>query len=88
MHNFKALTVPTQGIVKLFNITGNDRYMSYLPLSHGMERWLGEIVALYVGVHVFYADSLTTFVADLVRCHPSESMNFQFLLRRQSPRRS
>lgn len=74
MHNFKAMTVTTQGIIKLFHFNGNDRYLSYLPLSHGMERWLGEMVPLYTGLHVFYADSLTTFVADLVRCHPSKSV--------------
>jgi long-chain acyl-CoA synthetase len=36
-----------------------------------MARWLDEIVPLCTGLHVFYAESLTTFVADLVRCHPT-----------------
>jgi long-chain acyl-CoA synthetase len=40
-----------------------------------MERWLGECVPLYCAVHIFYADSLTTFVADLVRCHPTVFMS-------------
>jgi len=71
MQSFKALTIPTQGMVKLFNVNGKDRYLSYLPLSHGMERWTGECVPLYSAEHVFYADSLATFVADLVRAHPT-----------------
>lgn len=75
MQSFKALTVPTKGMVKLFNVTGNDRYLSYLPLSHGMERWLGECLPLYIGEQVFYAESLPTFVADLVRCHPTVFMS-------------
>lgn len=35
MLSFKNMTVPTQGIIKLFNINSKDRYLSYLPLSHG-----------------------------------------------------
>jgi len=75
MHNFNAMTVPTAGICKMHNINGNDRYLSYLPLIHGMERWLGEILPLYTGLHVFYADSLATFVADLNRCRPTIFMS-------------
>lgn len=36
MVSFANMTIPTQGIAKLFNISSKDRYLSYLPLSHGM----------------------------------------------------
>ena len=43
MTSFKAMTISTEGIVALHNVTYNDRYLSYLPIAHGMERWLGEV---------------------------------------------
>eukprot|EP00980_Cylindrotheca_fusiformis_P010629 scaffold2366_cov115-Cylindrotheca_fusiformis.AAC.3 len=52
-------------------VTEKDRYLSYLPVSHGMERWLGECLPLYSGMLVFFAESLTTFVQDLNRCRPT-----------------
>jgi long-chain acyl-CoA synthetase len=36
-----------------------------------MERWVGECVPLCSGHHVFYAETLATFVADLNRCRPT-----------------
>mmetsp|Transcript_56831 Transcript_56831/g.138339 ORF Transcript_56831/g.138339 Transcript_56831/m.138339 type:complete len:564 (-) Transcript_56831:216-1907(-) len=71
MTSFAAMIDTTKGIVKVLNATSNDRYLSYLPIAHGMERWVGECVPLYTGEHVFYAESLTTFVADLNRCQPT-----------------
>ena len=71
MQSFKAMTVPTQGMCKLFNVTGKDRYLSYLPLSHGMERWTGECIPMLTSEHVFYAETLQTFVADLNRARPT-----------------
>jgi hypothetical protein len=43
MTSFKAMTVATEGIVKLFKLHAKDRYLSYLPVAHGMERYLGEV---------------------------------------------
>ena len=52
-------------------MTNKDRYLSYLPISHGMERWAGECVPFVVGGHVYFAESLSTFKDDLVRCQPT-----------------
>ena len=71
MHNFETMYVTTVGICKVLGATDKDRYLSYLPLAHGMERWLGECVALYAGEEVFFAESLSTFVADLNRAKPT-----------------
>ena len=43
MTSYKAMTDTTKGIVKLLSITSDDRYISYLPIAHGMERWLGMV---------------------------------------------
>ena len=42
-----------------------------IPPAHGMERWLGECASLLAGMHVFFADSLATFVEDLNRARPT-----------------
>ncbi len=47
MTSYKAMTDTTKGICKLLNVTANDRYLSYLPIAHGMERWIG-MVSLYL----------------------------------------
>ncbi len=71
MLTFKAMTDPTFTLISNLHITEKDRYLSYLPISHGMERWVGMCVPFVAGVHVFYADSLSTFRDDLVRCKPT-----------------
>lgn len=71
MHDFNTMYNTTKGFCTAINAVSTDRYMSYLPLAHGMERWLGECVALYNGNQVFFADSLATFRQDLVRAKPT-----------------
>lgn len=71
MTSFGAMTDTTKGITKVMKITHDDRYISYLPVAHGMERWLGMVVPLQTGMQVWYAEALTTFVADLNRCEPT-----------------
>jgi len=36
-----------------------------------MERWNGLCIPMYSGMQIWYAESLTTFVADLNRCQPT-----------------
>eukprot|EP00956_Cyclotella_meneghiniana_P019962 scaffold34712_cov66-Cyclotella_meneghiniana.AAC.7 len=71
MLSFKNMTDPTFGLIQQIHVTEKDRYLSYLPISHGMERWVGECVPFVTGEHVFFADSLSTFVQDLNRCKPT-----------------
>jgi long-chain acyl-CoA synthetase len=71
MVSFKAMTVTTFGLIETTKVNESDRYLSYLPVSHGMERWVGMCVPFISGCQVFYADSLSTFVADLNRCKPT-----------------
>ena len=45
--------------------------LSYLPLAHVAERTLVEHGLLATGMHVFFAESLDTFTADLQRARPT-----------------
>ena len=45
--------------------------LSYLPLAHVAERMLVEHGLLATGMHVFFADSLETFVSDIQRARPT-----------------
>lgn len=71
MTSFKAMLIPTMCIAKVLHCTSDDRYLSYLPVAHGMERWLGECLPLYTGEYLFFADSIKSFVDDLNRCRPT-----------------
>ncbi len=71
LHSHRTLSVPTKGLVSVLNSSSEDRSLSYLPLAHGMDRWLSECLSLYVGSHVYFAESLTTFVDDLKRAKPT-----------------
>ncbi|MFT5684952.1 MAG: long-chain acyl-CoA synthetase [Myxococcota bacterium] len=71
LHSFRTISVTTKGLVGVLNGTKDDRMLSYLPLAHGMDRWLSECNSLYLGSRVFFAESLATFVADLGRARPT-----------------
>jgi len=71
MTSFKAMTESTQGLAKRLQVTSDDRYFSYLPVAHAMECFIGLCMPMYTGMQVWYAESLTTFVADLNRCEPT-----------------
>ena len=71
LHSFRTITVPTIGLAKDLSLGTEDRGLSYLPLAHGMDRWLSECLSLYAGSQLFFAQSLDTFVADLNRARPT-----------------
>ena len=45
--------------------------LSYLPLAHVVERALVEFGLLESGMHVYFAETLETFTADLQRARPT-----------------
>jgi long-subunit acyl-CoA synthetase (AMP-forming) len=71
MMSFAAMHVTGRGISEYLGTHSGDRVLSYLPLSHSFERWIVECQALYVGPHVFFAESLDTFLQDLQRSRPT-----------------
>lgn len=70
MISFEAM-MALQRINEVYAITRNDRLLSYLPLAHGLERALVEVLSLLNGVHVYFAYSLDTFREDLLRARPT-----------------
>ena len=71
MHPFRTFAVAPEIARGPFGLSSNDRVLSYLPLAHVAERAFVEANALAFGFHVYFADSLDTFVQDLVRARPT-----------------
>ncbi len=71
MHSFSTFAWGVQSGLKRVPIDSSARMMSYLPLSHVAERTLVEHGVLATSMHVFFAESLDTFTADLQRARPT-----------------
>jgi long-chain acyl-CoA synthetase len=71
IHTFASLSAPAFGAVRFLGIRGSDRALSYLPLAHAMDRWVSECTSLVTGYHVFFAESMDTFLEDLRRARPT-----------------
>jgi len=71
MHSFAAFAWGVRAGLKRVPIDGDARMLSYLPLAHVAERTLIEHAQLATGMHVYFAESLETFAADLQRARPT-----------------
>ena len=72
MHSFGTFAWSMSSALKRVPyINNNARMLSYLPLSHVAERTLVEHGLLATGMHVYFAESLDTFTADLQRARPT-----------------
>ena len=71
MHSFASFAWSIQAGLKRVPIAKGSRMLSYLPLAHVAERALVEHGLLATGMHVFFADTLDTFVADIQRARPT-----------------
>ncbi len=75
MTSFGAITRTGQGIAEDTRRrvgTGDSRMLSYLPLAHSFERsWVEAAALIDGGTHLFFAESLDTFLADLQRARPT-----------------
>lgn len=71
MHSFGNFAWAIGRGVDSLKMTQEDRMLSYLPLAHVVERVLVEHGWLATGMHVFFAESLDTFAADLQRARPT-----------------
>jgi long-chain acyl-CoA synthetase len=72
MHSFGTFAWGvTSGLKRVQAINADARMLSYLPLSHVAERTLVEHGQLATGMHVYFAESLETFTADLQRARPT-----------------
>ena len=72
MHSFATFAWGVQsGLKRLPMVDQDSRMLSYLPLAHVAERTLVEHGMLALGMHIFFAESLETFTADLQRARPT-----------------
>lgn len=71
MHSFATLAAGASQAANIYEVTAEERMLSYLPLSHVAERMCIELVTIYQGTHVFFAESLDTFAQDLARAKPT-----------------
>jgi long-chain acyl-CoA synthetase len=76
MHSFERITAATRGIdARMAETMGKDssnRVLSYLPLAHVFERAFVESFSFLNGkCHIFFAETLDTFVKDLNRAKPT-----------------
>ncbi len=72
MHSFGTFAWGISSALKRVpHINSEARMLSYLPLAHVAERTLVEHGLLATGMHVYFAESLDTFAADLQRARPT-----------------
>lgn len=71
VHTFGGMAWGLSSATQRVTMSPEDRFISYLPLAHVAERMLVEQASLRYGSHVFFAESLDTFVQDLQRARPT-----------------
>ena len=71
MHTFGNFAWALMAGLGRVTMAQSDRMLSYLPLAHVVERVLVEHGWLRTGMHVYFAESLETFVADIQRARPT-----------------
>jgi long-chain acyl-CoA synthetase len=71
MHTFGNFMAAVEQGLKRVPLKHESRMLSYLPLSHVVERALVEHGQLATGMRVYFAESLDTFTADLQRARPT-----------------
>lgn len=69
--NFSNFSFVAQHATTHLGFTNKDRFFSYLPLSHIAERLLVEMISVYVGGEVWFAESLQKFPSNLATAKPT-----------------
>ena len=72
LHNFHAFGyAATWAMSEMKDLIGEERFFSYLPLSHIAERMLVEMGGIYTGASISFAESLDTFAQNLKDTKPT-----------------
>ncbi|MEO8524246.1 MAG: AMP-binding protein [Caldimonas sp.] len=71
MHTFASFAWALGTGLLRVPLGSHSRMLSYLPLAHVAERALIEHALLATSMHVFFAESLDTFTADMQRARPT-----------------
>jgi long-chain acyl-CoA synthetase len=75
MHPFSSFAQTALIVERTFEVTADERVLSYLPLAHVADRLASEVVPLAGGGRVYFAESLETFQKDLQRARPTIFMS-------------
>lgn len=70
MHAVSAVDVVMNIVIPELNLQPQLQLFSYLPLSHIAERLAVEMVGIYCGCTISFAESLSTFAANLATIQP------------------
>ena len=70
LHSFRTMAA-ARVFADTIPLRPDDRMISYLPLAHVAERACLETTNFLIGYHVYFAESLDTFVNDLRRARPT-----------------
>jgi long-chain acyl-CoA synthetase len=71
MISFNAIDHALGFAFKQMKTTTEERFFSYLPLSHIAERMLVELGAIYNGASIYFSESLEKFPHDLASAQPT-----------------
>ncbi len=66
--NFLSLC---KGILQSLPISEEDRFLSFLPLSHVFERFAGHVLPIVTGATIAYAGSVASLATDMVNVKPT-----------------
>jgi long-chain acyl-CoA synthetase len=80
MHSFANLAYDAKTLAELIGLTEKERFFSYLPLAHIVERAGLEGCSLYLGCRVFFTRGIETFLADLSNAQPTIFLSVPRLL--------
>ena len=83
MHSFANLAYDAKTLAHLIGLTEKERFISYLPLAHVVERAGLEGTAVQLGSRVFFSAGIDTFLADLKRAKPTIFLSVRLLLQIQ-----
>jgi long-chain acyl-CoA synthetase len=80
MHRFGALASDALSLQATVNATSEDRFVSYLPLAHIVERSGLEVTSLLLGARVYFVETIQTFLEDLKRAQATVFLSVPRLL--------
>lgn len=71
MFTFNSFSFAAQHASNHFAFKSTERFFSYLPLSHIAERMLVEMISIYIGGEISFAESLQKFSQNLADSKPT-----------------
>ena len=67
----KNLLSNVEGTLKVAEFTSDETFLSFLPLSHVLERMGGHYTAFSIGATIYYAENMETIADNMVESKPT-----------------